>query len=144
MEEALCEVDAHSLEVRGLIKDGNPIPKSISTAEDHSTPVSSTLPGYHGKGLYSGQGRVVYANNGENTPLAQIDPTIPSGALGAWKGEDEWSLVRPNQFTEVTGPGGIFGSSSPRNGPHLERGLGLQIASLHAFRKNRVAELPPP
>ena len=64
MEEALYEVDVHSLQVRGLIKDGNPVPKSISTAEDHQAPVSYTLPGYHGTGLYSGQGRVVYANNG--------------------------------------------------------------------------------
>ncbi len=117
MEEALYEVDIHSLQVRGLIKDGNPVPKSVSTAEDHPAPVSSTLPGYHGKGLYSGQGRVVYANNGENSPLARMDPTIPSGALGEWKGEGEWSLVRRNQFTEVTGPGGIFGSSSPETDP---------------------------
>jgi hypothetical protein len=87
MEEALYEVDVHSLEVLGLIKDGNTVPKSISTAEDHPAPVSSTLPGYHGKGLYSGQGRVVYANNGENSPLARMDPTIPSGALGEWRGE---------------------------------------------------------
>jgi hypothetical protein len=28
--------------------------------------VSSGLPGYHGKGFYSGQGRAVYANNGEH------------------------------------------------------------------------------
>ena len=64
MEEALYKVDVNSLEVRGLIKDGNPIPKSISTAEDHPSPVSSTLPGYHGKGLYSRQGRFLYANTG--------------------------------------------------------------------------------
>jgi|GEM_PF-6714471 len=35
-------------------------PESIggTHAEDHPAPVSSTLPGYHGNGLYSGQGRV--------------------------------------------------------------------------------------
>jgi hypothetical protein len=38
------------------------------------------------------------------------DPTTPSGALGEWTGSGDWQLVRRNQFTEVTGPGGIHGS----------------------------------
>ena len=79
MEEGLYEVDVKTLEVAGLIKDGNK-PKPGATAEVHPATLDSKLPGYHGKGLYSGQGRVIYANNGDHDPRALTDPTIPSGA----------------------------------------------------------------
>ena len=117
MEEGLYEVDVKTLEVTGLIKDGNK-PKPGQTEEAHPATVESDLPGYHGKGLYSGQGRLIYANNGERSKEAQIDPTIPSGALGEWrKPGDNWQLVRRNQFTEVTGPGGIMGNEKPETDP---------------------------
>ena len=116
MEEGLYEVDVKSLEVTGLIKDGNPV-KPGQTEVKHPATVSSQLPGYHGKGLYSGQGRVVYANNGDRAKEALKDPRTPSGALGEWSGERDWKLVRRNQFTEVTGPGGIEGSKDPANDP---------------------------
>lgn len=117
MEEGLYEVDVHTLEVTGLIKDGNK-PKPGTTAEAHPATVESQLPGYHGKGLYSGQGRVVYANNGDHDPRVTTDPTVPSGALGEWrKPGDDWQLVRRNQFTEVTGPGGITGNEHPDTDP---------------------------
>ncbi len=66
MEEGLYEVDVQSLEVYPLIRDGNPAPLP-SGVEDYSQVLSSKLPGYHGKGLYSGQGRLVYSNNGERS-----------------------------------------------------------------------------
>jgi hypothetical protein len=116
MEEGLYEVDVRTLEVTGLIKDGNDS-KPGQTEEARPATVQSKLPGYHGKGLYSGQGRVVYANNGEQTKAALTDPATPSGALGEWKGSGDWQLVRRNQFTEVTGPGGIFGSEKPESDP---------------------------
>ncbi len=114
MEEALYEVDVKTLEVKGLIKDGNAV-NAGATAESSPATVDSKLPGYHGKGLYTGQGRVVYANNGERSDAALKDPTIASGALAEWKPTvdgviSDWQLVRRNQFTEVTGPGGIFGN----------------------------------
>ncbi len=103
MEEGLYEVDLNSLEVNCLIRDGN--------ANAPPTGVTSKLPGYHGKGLYSSQGRVIYANNGEHGSAAKQDPTVASGALAEWFGIGDWQLVRRNQFTEVTGPGGIEGGS---------------------------------
>jgi hypothetical protein len=116
MEEGLYEVDVQSLAVVGLIRDGN-FKKALATEKAPAT-LDSKLPGYHGKGLYSGQGRVVYANNGERGPGATTDPTIPSGALGEWrKPGDDWQLVRRNQFTEVTGPGGIYGNAQPDTDP---------------------------
>lgn len=116
MEEGLYEVDVRSLEVTGLIKDGNN-PKPGQTAEKRPATVDSNLPGYHGKGLYSGQGRVVYANNGDRDKAVLTNPATPSGALGEWKGSGDWQLVRRNQFTEVTGPGGIFGNEKPETDP---------------------------
>lgn len=113
MEEGLYEVDVKTLDVAGFIRDGNfkkPLP-----GEKHPAQIDSQLPGYHGKGLYSGQGRVVYANNGERGDIQ--NPTIPSGALAEWRGEGDWQLVRRNQFTEVTGPGGIYGNANPATDP---------------------------
>jgi hypothetical protein len=113
MEEGLYEVDVHTLEVKKFIRDENP-PKFASDKALADQPwldgLRSSLPGYHGKGLFSGQGRLVYSNNGEHGPAAQRDPTTPSGALAEWKGSGDWKLIRRNQFTEVTGPGGIYGN----------------------------------
>lgn len=115
MEEGLYEVDVHTLKVTSLIRDGNQLPKTFETRTALSQ-LQSKLPGYHGKGLYSTQGRVIYANNGDHDPRVKTDPTTPSGALGEWyQPGDDWKLVRRNQFTEVTGPQGILGGDL--NGP---------------------------
>ena len=116
MEEGLYEVDLRTFEIKGLIKDGNG-DKAGFTTQKNPAALSSKLPGYHGKGLYSGQGLLIYANNGEHGPAALKDPTTPSGALASWQGEGDWQLVRRNQFTEVTGPGGIHGNDKPATDP---------------------------
>ncbi|WDE98967.1 hypothetical protein PQO03_14095 [Lentisphaera profundi] len=105
MEEGLYSVDVNTLEVEEHIKDGNK-QKAIGKG------IHSKLPGYHGKGLYSGQGMLIYSNNGEKTGLARKRPDIPSGALASWQGKGDWKLIRRNQFTEVTGPGGIYGNQN--------------------------------
>ena len=105
MEEGLYSVNVHDLNVIEHIKDGN------QNKQFKGIGVRTTLPGYHGKGLYSGQKTLVYSNNGEHGRSARTDPTTTSGALASWKGKGDWSLVRRNQFTEVTGPGGIYGNS---------------------------------
>jgi hypothetical protein len=108
MEEGFYEVDVHSLAVTELFRD-----------EQVKEPFRrANLPGYHGKGLYSGQGVLVYANNGENSPLARTKPDIPSGALAEWDGKSEnWTVIRRNQFTEVTGPGDLTGNKNPATDP---------------------------
>lgn len=101
MEGLVYEVDVHSLEVRLLFR--------------------RPVPGWHGKGGYSGQGRLVLAFNGENAAGSVnrfqpfdyfIDPRPKSpedaGSLCDWDGET-WRLVERKQFTEVTSRGGIFG-----------------------------------
>lgn len=111
MEEGLYSVDVKTLAVDEHIQDGHTDIKPVGKG------VESTLHGYHGKGLYSGQGRLIYSNNGMKSREARQDPTIDSGALAQWFGEGDWQLVRKNQFTEVTGPGGIYGNENPETDP---------------------------
>jgi len=109
MEEGFYEVDVKTLAVTELFKDGNAQKGDLG---------GTLLPGYHGKGFYSGQGRVVYANNGERGARAMVDPTMDAGVLAEWEGPGRaWRMVRRNQFTEVTGPGGIGGSANPATDP---------------------------
>jgi hypothetical protein len=147
MEEGLYEVDVHTLEVTGLIRDGNK-PKPGFSQETRPATVDGKLPGYHGKGLYSSQGRVVYGQNGDRDRRAVTDPTIPSGALGEWRtsGQD-WQMVRRNQFTEVTGPGGITGAQKPESDPVWSIGwdqkslilMLLDSGTWHPFRLPKIS-----
>lgn len=115
MEEGIYEVDVKSLAVTPLWVDeqlvkGGALKKSVTNILAGR---AANLPGYHGKGFYSAQGRYVYANNGDHAPAALKDPTVPSGVLAEWDGKaDQWTVVRRNQFTDVTGPGGIEGNPS--------------------------------
>ncbi len=107
MEEGIYEVDVKTLEVTELWRD-----EALGGGR------KAGLPGYHGKGLYSGQGRLIYANNGEHGREAQTRPDVPSGVLAEWDGRAEaLNIVLRNQFTEVTGPGGIHGSANPATDP---------------------------
>jgi hypothetical protein len=100
MEGALYEVNVHTLAVTKLF--------------------NKPIPGWHGKGAYSSQNLLVLANNGE-FPLFEIDPAelkvggLPKnseemGFLATWNGKEEWKQIERKQFTEVTGPGGIYGA----------------------------------
>jgi len=135
MEEGLYSVDVRTLAFEEHIKDGNGQPRA-------GNGIDSKLPGYHGKGLFSGQGFLVYANNGTRGKDATVRPDIPSGALGVWQGEGDWTLVRENQFTEVSGPGGITGNPNPDTDPVWSLGwdnrslilMLLENRQWHAYR----------
>ncbi|MDR1454402.1 MAG: hypothetical protein LBJ01_02010 [Tannerella sp.] len=111
MEEGFYEVDVNTLDVHQLYVDGNVVRREGSM--DQFSPL---LPGVHGKGLYSGQGVMVYSNNGEDTQEALRRFDVESGSLSEWNGT-EWKLIRRNQFVEVTGPGGICGNPKPETDP---------------------------
>ncbi len=114
MEEGFYEVDVNTLTSTMLYEDGNVHRKKES---DESNNLENTLlPGAHGKGVYSGQGVMVYSNNGEPgaKALAQFD--VDAGSLSEWNGKD-WQVVRRNQFVEVTGPGGIYGNKNLETDP---------------------------
>lgn len=133
MEEGFYEVDVRTLAVTELFRD-EAVKGDFRRA---------ALPGYHGKGLFSGQGMLVYANNGENSQLARQRPDIASGALATWDGtSDAWTVVRRNQFTEVTGPGGIHGNERPDTDPVWTVGwdhrslilMVMEAGKWHAYR----------
>lgn len=105
MEEGLYEIDVRTLSVRCIYRDGN-----VKEGETMANPLSK-LPGAHGKGSYSGQGVLVYSNNGELTDAAMKQFDAESGSLNEWDGK-EWKTIRRNQFVEVTGPGGIYGNTT--------------------------------
>ena len=111
MEEGFYEVDVNSLKPNMLYEDGN-----VNRKEGEMPQESALLPGAHGKGLYSGQGVLVYSNNGDTGEAALEHFDIEAGGLFEWNGK-EWKLVRRNQFVEVTGPGGIYGNSNPETDP---------------------------
>lgn len=100
MEGPIWEVDVKSLETKKLFE--------------------KPVPGWHGKGAYTGQGRLIVANNGESAAMGDLDKTKitadlkahgaeDAGVLGEWDGK-EWRIIERRQFTDVTGPGGIVGN----------------------------------
>ncbi|SHF84172.1 hypothetical protein SAMN05443144_1142 [Fodinibius roseus] len=116
MEEGMYEIDVKTLEVNTLYRDQNVAPGQSGQQDDpgytgYRSMGGERLPGYHGKGGYTGQGHVIYANNGRIGGGDMTDFTLPSGCLASWDGEDEeWQVIENRQFTEVTGPGGIYGN----------------------------------
>lgn len=137
MEEGFYELNVHTLSTQLLYQDGNVIKSKTNTSSNNSS--SSLLPGAHGKGLYSGQGVMVYSNNGESGDKALKQFDIESGVLAEWDGKD-WKVIRRNQFVEVTGPGGIYGNKHPETDPiwvtgwdHKSVLLGVRDAGKWAF-----------
>jgi hypothetical protein len=97
MEGAIYEVDVHTLEVERLFR--------------------KPFPGWHGKGAYTGQNRVVFANNGERNSHSYQHLLVggpaegeEAGALVQWNGKRDFDVILRKQFTDVTGPGGIEGN----------------------------------
>jgi len=105
MEEGLYDIDVETLDVKTIMQDG------------HAKGWVDPLPGYHGKGAYSAQGRLVVANNGEKKLNWKQHPYGPSGVLAEstdlTPGKARWNVVERAQFTDVTGPGGIEGNAAP-------------------------------
>jgi len=112
MEEGLYEVT-----VTGT---NNPVPVTTlrTDQQNQSSAAGLLIPGYHGKGLYSGQGKLFYSNNGETSwsigsNFAGFE--VPGGVLTENDGSDfvnGWTTVERKNTTEITGPGGIFGNTS--------------------------------
>jgi hypothetical protein len=102
MEGMLYEANVHTLEVTKL----------------YHKPV----PGWHAKGGYTSQGRLVWANNGEHAAGNYKDLVVGGaaqnadeiGALAEWDGKD-WRIIERRQFCDVTGPGGICGAPDDKS-----------------------------
>lgn len=99
MEGMLYEVNVHTLAVQKLFH--------------------KPVPGWHGKGGYTAQQRLIIANNGEHKVfdinLSDLQAgSAPKnkeemGVLASWDGK-KWTIIERKQFTDVTGPGGIYGA----------------------------------
>ena len=98
MEGMIYEVDVYSLAVQLLFQ--------------------KAVPGWHAKGAYTAQGRLVMSNNGEHgvheaAQYFRVEDLPPdeenAGVLAQWDGKT-WEIIERRQFTEVTGPGGIYGA----------------------------------
>jgi len=121
MEEGIYEVDVQTLDVRTLfhdeqVKEGQP---------------KANLPGYHGKGFYSGQGRIIYSNNGEHGPEALRNPFVASGVL-AGMGRQGLGHRQPQPIHRSHRTGRHLRQSASRNGSDLGRRLGRAIRPSHA------------
>lgn len=116
MEEGFYEVDVNTLKAKELYKDSNEAWRLYRKDPKNTPKPVELLPGAHGKGLYSGQGVMVFSNNGENSAAAMKYFDALSGSLSEWDGKD-WKVVRRNQFVELTGPGGIYGNANPETDP---------------------------
>ncbi len=102
MEGMVYEVNVHTLGVHRLFE--------------------KPVPGWHGKGAYVGQGRLIVANNGEHQghPMGyskllvggEAQSPEEAGVLAEWDGE-AWRIVERKKFTDVTGPGGLAGNEDP-------------------------------
>ena len=139
MEEGLYEVDVRTLDVKTLIRDGNTgaVEKHVKAGgklpAGWETAADSELPGYHGKGLSSGFGRVFYANNGEFCRPWE-DMREPTGALGAWTtGAKDWTMLRRRQYTDVATADGVWGNEHPDGNPVLAMGWDYRSALLDVF-----------
>ncbi|GAB5558780.1 MAG: hypothetical protein SynsKO_04270 [Synoicihabitans sp.] len=107
MEGMIYEANVHTLEVKKLFH--------------------KSVPGWHAKGAYTAQGRLIIANNGEHVGgsfrsgipqpevdaiLARIEAKSPDerGVLATWDGTT-WEVIERKQYTDVTGPGGLYGNA---------------------------------
>ena len=124
MENMFYEVNVHSLQFKKLFHD--------------------PIPGYHGKGGFTSQGKVVVSNNGETSfghldkpDLWQVSKEYTNrssedrGCLATYDGE-KWEVIERRQYTEVIGPQGVHPTSKGKDDPVWaigwdKRSLRLQV-----------------
>ena len=131
MENMFYEVNVHTLKFKKLFHD--------------------PIPGYHGKGGYTSQGKVVVSNNGEISSTGGLDNhkdwkvskkflkkgPEDRGCLATFDGKN-WEVIERRQYTEVTGPQGVSPSESGKDLPLWsigwdKRSLRLQVMDKGLF-----------
>ena len=124
MENMFYEINVHTLAFTKLFHD--------------------PIPGYHGKGGFTSQGKVVVSNNGETSfghldkpDLWQVSKEYTKrspedrGCLATYDGE-KWEVIERRQYTEVIGPQGVHPTSKGKDDPVWaigwdKRSLRLQV-----------------
>lgn len=130
MENMFYEVNVHTLEFTRLFED--------------------PIPGYHGKGGFTSQGKVVVSNNGETDGHLdrnkhwQVSQDFAQkgaedrGCLATFDGKT-WEVIERRQYTEVTGPQGVHPTFAGKDDPVWaigwdKRSLRLQVMEDGAFK----------
>ncbi len=110
MEDMFYEVNVHTLAFKKLFHD--------------------PIPGYHGKGGYTAQGKVVVSNNGETSSRGGLDNfkhwqvskdflkkgAEDRGCLATFDGK-KWEVIERRQYTDVTGPEGVAPTAGGKDLP---------------------------
>jgi hypothetical protein len=130
MENMFYEVNVNTLEFKKLFHD--------------------PIPGYHGKGGFTSQGKVVVSNNGEAMSGHLDQPDLwkvskdftkksseDRGCLATYDGE-KWEVIERRQYTEVIGPEGVHPTQKGKNDPVWaigwdKRSLRLQVMEKEKF-----------
>ncbi len=125
MEDGLYEVDVNTKNITTIYPD----------VQGHG---DQHMHGYHGKGVYSGQGLLVAANNGRSWNTG--DPTGETGSLVTWDGSmpHKWSELYRIQHCEITGPGGIHGNQNPATDPIWITGFDAKSTILRTIESGQV------
>ena len=130
MENMFYEVNVHTLEFKRLFED--------------------PIPGYHGKGGFTSQGKVVVSNNGETSGKLdrsehwQVSKEFANkgpedrGCLATFDGKT-WEVIERRQYTEVTGPEGVAPTANGKDDPVWaigwdKRSLRLQVMENGNFK----------
>ena len=95
------------------------------------------LPGDHGKGCYTGQGRLVFANNGRGGVLAEWDGSGDIASPGAWTNR------RPEQVHRRDRAGRRL-RGARRDSADLGDRLGRAVRAAGRPRRRQVDPLSPP
>ena len=114
MEEGFYEVDVNTLAPTMLYEDGNVKQKKGPTSPIVNIPSCCPVP--TAKGCTRARALWCTPTMGNQAQEALVQFDIDAGSLSEWNGKD-WTVVRRNQFVEVTGPGGIYGNKNPDTDP---------------------------
>ena len=111
MEGMLYEVNVHSLEVNKLFHD--------------------PLPGWHGKGAYTSQGKLILANNGEHVVKDAVGRANNASGTEAYEWNDDWKIDKEGVFGEENR--GILAEFDGDNFKVVERRQFTDITTKHGI-----------
>ncbi len=119
MEEGFYEIDVNTLKSTMLYQDANA--KTENHVVTGVNPHGGLLPGAHGKGLYSGQGVMVFSNNGEATKEAmekfdvEADEPVSFSFEIDKDGCGDWETAKVQRVESGTSANVVFATEMKQN-----------------------------
>jgi hypothetical protein len=133
MEEGFYEIDVRSLAVRMILR---PTPTDCP-----ATPAQSCSRATTARACTPARAGWCTPTTGNSHPPPNASRTSSPAASPNGTGSPAWRVVRRNQFTEVTGPGGLEGNPTSRIRSHLVHRLGSSVPDPHASGPRPLARL---